>query len=287
MKKHLPWALVPWLLCAAPACVLQTESITSSSPSLWQEVEDERGTVFTDGKVGIGTDAPAAELDVAGDVRATRFFLGDTTYVAQDVTGGLALWGGGIEGLDVQAGGNVYIPTSLFVANALTVGGACAANCASDARLKKNVAPLRDALSRLLRLRGVTFEWTDPAAQAPRDRGVQTGFVAQEVEAVFPEWVAQGEDGYRRLSIRGFEALSVEAFRTLAAQSRDLGGRVRALEEANGQLSDEVRALRERDARVKELADELAGERRARAGLEARLAALEALKCGPPSGDQN
>jgi hypothetical protein len=269
MKKHLPWAL--WWLCTAPACVLQSESIPIPSP--WEEVDSRDGSVFTEGKVGIGTDAPATQLEVVGDVKATRYFLTDSSYLALDATGGLALWGGGVEGLDVQAG-LVSIPTSLYVA------GVCFANCASDARLKKDVKPLEGALARLLRLRGVTFEWIDPAAHGPRERDVQTGFIAQEVEAVFPEWVAQGADGHRRLTIRGFEALSVEALRELTARNRGLAERVRTLEETSARLSIEVRALRERDARVSELADELASERRARAGLEARLAVHEAAARG-------
>src|SRR5205085_1336888 len=73
-------------------------------------------------------------------------------------------------------------------------GGAWAAP--SDARLKKNIAPLDGALDRLLQLRSVTFEYKDPAAtqQLP---GRRTGFIAQEVEGVFPEWVGEQADGMK------------------------------------------------------------------------------------------
>lgn len=288
MKKHVPWALVPWLLCAAPACVLQSESISTPSDSGWMEVEDGSGDIHTDARVGIGT-TPTADLDVLGDAKATRYLVNDATFMTQDVTSGLAIWAGGVEALDVQYGGNVHVPVSMSVGGSLSVAGVCEASCTSDARLKKNVEPLHDALGRLLRLRGVTFDWIDPSAHGPRERGVQTGFIAQEVEAVFPDWVTEGSDGYRRLQIRGFEALAVEALRTVAAQNRELGGRVHALEASNARLSSEVRALRERDAQVKELADELASERRARAALEARLAALESTvrKSAPTSNAQN
>jgi hypothetical protein len=267
MKKTAPWALLPWLVCAAPACVLQSETV--ERPSSWIEIDDET-IVYGGASVGIGTQAPTADLDVVGDVKAERYLLSDTVFFAPDQNGGGAsIYIGAVEGLDVQSNGSVLIPTTL------TVSGACAANCTSDARLKKNIEPLHDALGRLLRLRGVTFEWNEPSAQAPRDRGVQTGFIAQEVEAVFPEWVSEGKDGYRRLFVRGFEALAVEALRTLSTQNRDLGARLRAVEADNARLSREVQAARERDARLAALGDELAAERRARAGLEARLAALE------------
>jgi hypothetical protein len=41
------------------------------------------------------------------------------------------------------------------------------------------------------------------------------GLVAQEVEAVFPEWVGQDQEGLKTLSIRGFEALVIEALREI------------------------------------------------------------------------
>jgi hypothetical protein len=69
----------------------------------------------------------------------------------------------------------------------------------------------------LLQLHGVTFEYKDPTAihELP---GQQTGMIAQEVEKVFPEWVETGRDGMKRLSVRGFEALAIEALRELRAE---------------------------------------------------------------------
>jgi hypothetical protein len=63
----------------------------------------------------------------------------------------------------------------------------------------------------------VTYEYKDPKAIHELS-GQQTGMIAQEVEKVFPEWVETAQDGMRRLSIRGFEALTVEALRELRAE---------------------------------------------------------------------
>jgi len=118
---------------------------------------------------------------------------------------------------------------------------------ASDARLKHNVHPLDGALDRLLALRGVTFEYLDPAAirELP---GVQTGFIAQEVQAVFPEWVDEAADGFLRLSERGTTALFVEALRELRAENDAALAAVQAetdrLREENRRLSSEVDELR-------------------------------------------
>ena len=117
----------------------------------------------------------------------------------------------------------------------------------SDARLKRNVVPLRGALARVLRLRGVTFAWNElgqEEAQEENGDEPQIGFIAQEVEEVFPQWVRSGngsgngsnsdKEGYKHLAIRGFEALAVEALRELQAEVEQLRARVAVLE---GQLA--------------------------------------------------
>ena len=84
----------------------------------------------------------------------------------------------------------------------------------SDERLKKNIAGLQGALDKLLSLRGVTFEWNDPEKHA-NQTGNQVGLVAQEVEEVFPEWIGTDTEGFKFITVRGFEALVIEALREL------------------------------------------------------------------------
>jgi hypothetical protein len=104
--------------------------------------------------------------------------------------------------------------------------------CTSDRRLKKNIAPLTSALDALLRLKGVTYEWKKPEEQGKNAIGRQTGFIAQEVEAVFPNWVDENADGFKTLAIQPAHvtALEVEAIRTLKMENDDLKDRVKALE---------------------------------------------------------
>lgn len=87
----------------------------------------------------------------------------------------------------------------------------------SDARLKTDVRPIDDALARLLRLHGVSFRYSDPAAIGEL-AGPRIGLVAQDVEPVFPDWVSTSPGGYKMLTVRGFEALAVEALRDLRAE---------------------------------------------------------------------
>lgn len=104
----------------------------------------------------------------------------------------------------------------------------------SDARLKKDIQPLDNALQRLLRLHGVSFRYADPAAIGEL-AGPRVGFVAQDVETVFPDWVstAAGGGGYKMLTIRGFEALAVEALRDLRAEK---DSQIESLRRENAEL---------------------------------------------------
>ena len=90
----------------------------------------------------------------------------------------------------------------------------------SDARLKDNVQPITSALSKILALQGVTFEWNhwDQKRTYP---GTQIGFIAQEVEKVVPEVVIDStiddNDG-NRMEVKGVKyenlvALLVEAIK--------------------------------------------------------------------------
>ena len=136
----------------------------------------------------------------------------------------------------VSDNGRVGIANELSVAGNLNVAmnaskpGGGSWGTSSDLALKANVRPLNDALSLLLDLRGVRFEWKDPKG-VPGLTGPQTGMIAQEVEKVFPGWVSTGADGFKELSVRGFEALTVEAFRDLQNQVNALTSQVRELQE--------------------------------------------------------
>jgi hypothetical protein len=130
-------------------------------------------------------------------------------------------------------------------------GGSWAAS--SDLRLKKNVEPLAGSLDRLLELRSVSFEYIDPQAARGRE-GRQIGFIAQEVEKVFPDWVAEMPDGIKTVGPTGFEALAVQAFRELRAEK---DAQIQTLENKVAQQEREIAELK--------------------AGLASRLAALEKM----------
>jgi hypothetical protein len=78
----------------------------------------------------------------------------------------------------------------------------------SDGRLKKSIAPLLDALDKVMSMRGVRYEWADDD-----DNAEEIGFIGQEVGAVYPELVATDEDGTVSLNYSRLTAVLVEAIK--------------------------------------------------------------------------
>lgn len=135
----------------------------------------------------------------------------------------------------------------------------------SDARLKQNIQPLSGTLDKLLRLRGRTFEFTPEALASEMVRpGPQIGFIAQEVQVVFPDWISHNKE-YLAISERGTTALVVEALRELRAekdaQLADRDQRIAELEdclgavgaESDAQLAEMRHALRVQSERLESL----------------------------------
>lgn len=110
----------------------------------------------------------------------------------------------------------IFSDNILATANALKPGGG-PWGVLSDIRHKKNITPLHGSLDTLLALRPIQYEYNNP-----QDRlyvpGVQTGFVAQEVRTILPDWVDESSDGTLILTPRGFEAMVVDAMQELQHQ---------------------------------------------------------------------
>ncbi len=85
----------------------------------------------------------------------------------------------------------------------------------SDARLKRDVTTLNDALAVVSRLRGVSYRWKDSSEASGRDDRKHLGFIAQETQAVLPEVVKEGSDGYFTVSYMEIVPVLAEAIKEL------------------------------------------------------------------------
>ena len=83
----------------------------------------------------------------------------------------------------------------------------------SDERLKSSVETIPDALSKVLNVRGVTFDMN-------AERG--TGVIAQELEKVLPEAVFDNEDGMKSVAYGNVVGLLIEAIKEQQTQIETL-----------------------------------------------------------------
>jgi hypothetical protein len=109
---------------------------------------------------------------------------------------------------------NYAIPNlaALFSADTYAVVMADSFNCASDSRLKKNIVNLDGALDKLDMIRGVYHDWIDES-----QGGRQIGVIAQEIQAVYPELVMEGGNGYLSVNYPKLTAVLLQSVKELKA----------------------------------------------------------------------
>ena len=132
--------------------------------------------IDTNKNIGIGTNTPDAKLNINGDLHVNNSLIID-----QNAT----------------INGNIY---------------ASNINQTSDIRLKSNIEPLIDSLSKVEQLRGVRYDYYYKK---------NIGLIAQEVEKIVPEVVDNCHE-YKSISYGNLIALLVEAIKELNEKIKKL-----------------------------------------------------------------
>lgn len=233
----------------------RTYGMYSGSDGTWQFVDQTatatRMVINSVGNVGIGTTNLPQKLNVNGVIRSTGadFMLagrggGQGNNAGQARAFVDAGWPGGASG-SVDGGGlfinyandfgRVVVGSNLLVQGNINATGTITP---SSARLKEHVTPMSDALEGLLQLEGVRFDWNADEAARRGGRAADLGFVAEDVEKIFPELVYRDETGqvigmdYSRLSAVAVQAIKQQQalIRTQRQEIEDLKARLDRLE---------------------------------------------------------
>jgi hypothetical protein len=145
-------------------------------------------------------------------------------------------------------GGNIGIGSITAPTHKLEVNGSVAGvgpyQDISDRRYKTNITPLDNALERVMRLRGVSFDWRQ--AEFPDlnfNKGRQVGFIAQEVERVLPEVVFKDERGMYTMAYSSVVPLLVEAIKQQQRSAEEKDQRVTRLINENVALRERLSTL--------------------------------------------
>ncbi len=223
----------------------------------WVDSANPADTTLTDvmafdgsGNVGISTTSPTRRLDVNGVVgvydnsvrtynagisteqngQLIQIGINDSSLNRFGGTYNLGVQGGMMR-VDTRSGSALFqflgrsaslgIPVNLLMtltsSGNMNVAGTVTQN--SDARFKTNIETVSGALEKMLRLRGVSYDWNQAAfPERTFDTRHQLGFIAQEVREVLPDVVSEDADGYLAVGYTAIMPVLAEAIKELKAQ---------------------------------------------------------------------
>jgi Chaperone of endosialidase len=204
---------------APPSADISFAKTTNSTQPHTQSDFTEYMVIKSGGNIGIGTTTPQAKLSIKASGQTTGKVVSITdSNNAEKFTildNGKVGIGTTTPSYTLQAG-NTSI--SGVVARFQNSTGYCDINptttsltCTSDLRLKKNIVTLdaSTTLATLTKLNPVTYNWLaeDNASST------HAGFIAQEVQPLFPDLVSTDENGTMSVAYSGFIPYIVEAMK--------------------------------------------------------------------------
>jgi len=185
-------------------------------------------TILKNAKTGINMSDPVALLDIKGldgtinrhiRLEATSSSNSANIYYNNDLVIQNNSPGGDFYFKD-DAGSNVM---SLFSTGNMVIAGTLTQN--SDARLKKNIQPLQNSLQKILHIGGYQYNWKENY----RDKSLQTGLLAQQVEQQMPELVKEDKEGIKSVNYSGIIPYTVEAIKELKKENDELKAELKEL----------------------------------------------------------
>lgn len=106
------------------------------------------------------------------------------------------------------------------------VGSVCwtgAAAACSDVRYKKDITQLTHSLDNVMQLKGVHYYWkTEEFPEQKFNTDKQLGFIAQDIEKLYPELVLTDDNGYKSVDYSRLTPILVEAIKELKAEVDEL-----------------------------------------------------------------
>jgi hypothetical protein len=167
---------------------------------------------------------------------------GPSFTIANNRPNGYMGWNtGGTARMTLSNAGNFGIGTTVPSQRLHVVGNICATGnigACSDIRYKTNIASLTNALTSIMSLHGIYYNWDKKKiGNDAYTKARQIGFSAQEIEQYFPEIVQTDAKGYKAIDYSRLTPILAEAIKE---QQQTI---VRQQDEMK-QIRDEIAALR-------------------------------------------
>jgi hypothetical protein len=180
--------------------------------------------------------------NIAGSGISVSGGTGNVTITNTGVTSAVAGTGVSVSGatgaVTISIGQSVATsatPTfaGLTINGAITATGDITAYYTSDKRHKNNIQIIPNALEKVSKLNGVTWEWNDDVNEVTKSTP-KTGLIAQDVQSVLPEVVKEREDGFLSLDYSKMMGLMVEAIKEQQTQIHKLNLEIEVLKKQKG-----------------------------------------------------
>lgn len=194
------------------------------------EIENGLFAKASNGRVGIGTVTPDRELHVH-DTNNNGDAIAEFSSSSGNLIVGMNISSGGIVGtttkkplslitnnssrMVITEDGNIGMGKStadvrLDVSGSIRYTGTI--TDVSDVRFKKDIHTIDHALEKVLQLRGVTYHYKrEEFKEMNFDDKRQIGFIAQELEPLFPELVKTDKEGFKSVDYVSMSAVLVQA----------------------------------------------------------------------------
>jgi hypothetical protein len=172
------------------------------------------------------TATTAAALTNARTINGTSFDGSANITIANLVSGSsqvtLSSTTGGTTASNVQ-----FNSLGIGMAASATAGRIDATNdivafSSSDIRFKENITPIENALDKISKISGNTYDWKAENKIEHGYEGNDVGVIAQEIEAVLPQLVQTRENGFKAVKYDKLVALLIEGIKEQQTQIEKL-----------------------------------------------------------------
>jgi hypothetical protein len=141
---------------------------------------------------------------------------------------------GGSTTSDVRFGSLGIGMAASGTAGRIDASGDIVAYSTSDRNFKENITPIPNALEKISKISGNTYDWKVELKDVHGFEGNDVGVIAQEIEEVLPQLVTTRETGYKAVKYDKLVALLIEGIKEQQTQIHNLTLEVENLKKQKG-----------------------------------------------------